>query len=91
VLIEPATTFELDDETRRKVDANGKSVWRHATSGYGLRRLAGRPYGRAVNREHVELCASVEWRDLLRDETFRTQRRVRASVMTCSRSAPGPA
>jgi SAM-dependent methyltransferase len=30
----------------------------------------GRPYGRTVNREHLELCASTEWRDLLRDEIF---------------------
>lgn len=46
----------------------GLSFSRHRTSGYGVPTMRPPSYGPAVNDEHVKLCSSDYWRELLRDE-----------------------
>src|SRR3954466_6119080 len=48
----------------RRPDLSG---WRHASSGSALGGAGGPPYGAGMNKEHLEACASDEWRETLRD------------------------
>jgi SAM-dependent methyltransferase len=65
--IEPFAGAEVDNETRWEGAADRLSVWRHTTSAYGVPVAGQAPYVGAMNREHLELCASAGWRQILRD------------------------